>query len=72
MIRDGEEFGGKPEVDVTGGMTQSQVNDGSGVAVMEVYDQTAFIANRDKKIKQIKQDAQNLNSIATEINGKVH
>lgn len=39
---------------------------------MEVYDQTAFIANRDKKIKQIKQDAQNLNSIATEINGKVH
>jgi len=39
---------------------------------MEVYDQTSFIANRDKKIKQIKTDAQNLNSIATEINVKVH
>lgn len=39
---------------------------------MEVYDQSTFIANRDKKIKQIKQDAQNLNSIASEINVKVH
>ena len=39
---------------------------------METYHQAAFIAKRDAKIKQIKQDAQSLNSLATEINGKVH
>ena len=39
---------------------------------MEAYDQSKFIEKRNEKIKQIRQDAQNLNSIATEINGKVH
>ena len=39
---------------------------------MEAYDQEKFIENRSAKIKQIKQDAQSLNSLAGEINGKVH
>lgn len=39
---------------------------------MEAYDQSEFIAKRNKKIKRIKADAQNLNSMATEINSKVH
>ena len=39
---------------------------------MEAYDQTAFIEKRNKKIKQIKSDAKDLNSLATTINGKFH
>lgn len=39
---------------------------------MEAYDQSAFIEKRNKKIKQIKADAKDLNSLATTINGKVH
>jgi t-SNARE complex subunit (syntaxin) len=39
---------------------------------METYDQEAFIEKRAKKIKQIKSDAKDLNSLATTINGKVH
>ena len=39
---------------------------------MEAFDQEEFVNKRNKKIKQIKNDAKGLNQLATEINGKVH
>ena len=50
---------------------QTQKQDDS-VPALEVYDQEKFIAQRQAKIKQIKTDAKGLNTLATEINGKIY
>lgn len=54
-----------------GGGQQTQIQDDS-VPTMEVYDQEKFIAQRNAKIKQIKNDAKGLNTLAGEINTKVY
>jgi hypothetical protein len=39
--------------------------------VMEVYDQTKFIENRNEKIKEIKHSSKQMNDIAQQISDKV-
>lgn len=52
------------------GQEQQQQNE--DVPQMQVFDQAKFIQDRQKKISQIKSDAKGLNTLASEINGKIH
>lgn len=68
--RTSDQYGGGPEVNINN--ANLEMTQDNNVPIMEAYDQSTFIEKRNKKIKQIKNEAQNLNSLATEINGKVH
>ena len=51
---------------------QEQQQQNPNVPKMQVFDQAKFIQNRNAKISQIRQDAEGLNTLASEINGKIH
>ena len=51
---------------------QEQAQQDEDVPEMQVFDQAKFIKQRQAKISQIKHDAKGLNTLASEINGKIH
>lgn len=63
-----------PEVSLQGSMMSSMDADEqmqSDLPVLQVYDQEKFVNQRTDKVKQIKNDARDLNNLAVQINTKV-